>query len=110
MATTLNIKDPKKSNLPVLQSGLLQSSDEVREYSLDLSDYTSPSTPVVTATNTTTTFDATSTVVTVAGSINGTNLDFTIANLRPINRYRIDIKFTVGSETFEPYLIVNCNL
>jgi hypothetical protein len=110
MTTTLTIREPKSSNSPVLNSGLLQSSDEVRKYSLDLSDFTSPSSPVVTATNLTSTFDATSSVVTGAGAIVGTNLEFTISNLEAINRYKIDMKFTDGTETFEPYLIIDCNL
>ena len=109
MTTNLTLKEPLFSNLPVLQSGLLQSSDEVRNYSLDISDYTSPNTPVVTATNLTTEFEATSAVVTTGGVIVSTALTFTISNLETISRYKIDIKFSATEGTFEPYLIIDCN-
>jgi len=109
MSTILNIRDPKSSNLPVMQSNLIQSSDETRVYSLDLSDFTSPTTPVVTAKNMSTEQVATSSVVTVGGAIVGTDLTFTISNLQAINRYKIDMKFTSTTEIIEPYLILDCN-
>lgn len=109
MGIALTLRTARDSSLQVKESPVSQPPAVATEYNLTTTNLVSvPTSPTITAINTTTSQTVTATVVNGAASVSSDVVTFNIDTLIINNAYQIAITFTVGTTVYIRYLVIFC--
>jgi len=109
MAISLSLWEERADNPRVKESPVKQSPSETVQYDLTTTNVGStPTSPTVTVTDMTRNLTVTSTVLSGSATVSGDVLTFKLTAMIENHSYRANIRFTIGTEVYERYLIVRC--